>query len=70
MAWGATNQAWNHTASIMALLATIHSDPNSGRVPSAADYHPFLESPPLPEAPPGLLKSLLKGAGARRNANG
>lgn len=70
MAWGATNERWNHTASTMALLAAINSDPNSGRTPSPADFHPFLEPPPLPEAPPGLLASILKRASGRKVQNG
>lgn len=61
MAWGRSNDHWNHTASIMALLAAIHSDPNSGKSPSPADYHPFLEPPPLPKATPELLRSLFPG---------
>lgn len=58
MAWGAANEKWNHTASLMAILASIHGDPNSGRTPCPADFHPFMEPPPLPQATPELLKSL------------
>lgn len=46
----------------MALLAAIHTDPNSGKSPSPADYHPFLEPPPLPKATPELLRSLFHGS--------
>ena len=35
--------AWNHTASVMALLANVNRDPNKGRAFVPADFHP---SPP------------------------
>lgn len=62
MAYGHCYDAWNHTASIMALLAAIHSDPKSGHTPSPADYHPFLDPPELPEAPPEFVRSLFARA--------
>lgn len=60
MAWGRSNEQWNHTSSIMALIATIHSDPESGSPPSPATYHPYLDEPTeeLPVATPELLRSL------------
>lgn len=58
MAFGRSNEQWNHTASLMALLATIHSDPKSGNKPSPADFHPFMPEPELPEATPELLRAL------------
>jgi hypothetical protein len=60
MAWGRSNEQWNHTSSLMALIATIHSDPEAGTPPTAATYHPYLEEPTdeLPRATPELLKSL------------
>lgn len=70
MAWGATNERWNHTASIMALFAAINSDPNSGRTPSPADFHPFLEPPPLPQATPEVLKALFGNLSAGRRQDG
>jgi hypothetical protein len=42
----------------MALLASIHSGADRGRDPSPADYHPFLDAPPIPEASPELIRSL------------
>lgn len=44
----------------MALIATIHSDPESGSPPSPATYHPYLDEPTeeLPVATPELLRSL------------
>jgi hypothetical protein len=58
MAFGRANEAWNHTSSLMALLASIHSGADRGRDPSPADYHPFLDAPPIPEASPELIRSL------------
>jgi hypothetical protein len=58
MAWGRTNETWNHTASIMAILAAIHCDPDSGRPATAATFHPYLDEPPLPKATPDILRSL------------
>lgn len=58
MAWGKANEAWNHTSSIMAMIAAANTDPKSGRTPAPADYHPYLEPPPMPEATPEMLKAL------------
>ncbi len=62
MAWGRSNERWNHTASLMWLLASIHADPNSGRKPQLGHYHPYLPQPQLPELPPGMLAGILKSA--------
>lgn len=56
MAWGRSNEQWNHTAKLMTLLASIHADPDSGRRPHVADYHPYLPEPELPKASPDILK--------------
>ena len=58
MAWGRSNEAWNHTAHIMTLLANIHSDPDKGPMPTLATYHPYLPEPELPAATPDILRSL------------
>lgn len=58
MAVGRQNETWNHTANLMALLATINGDPKSGRQYSPADFHPFADPPKIPEATPELLESL------------
>lgn len=58
MAWGRANEAWNHTSSIMAMIAAVNTDPKSGAAPSPADYHPYMDPLPLPEATPELLQSL------------
>ncbi len=58
MAVGRQHDTWNHTSNLMALLATIHSDPSKGSSYTPSDFHPFVESPGLPEATPELLESL------------
>lgn len=58
MAWGRSNEEWNRTAHLMTLIATIHSDPDKGRAPMVADYHPYLPEPELPVATPGILAAL------------
>lgn len=68
MSWGKVNQQWNHTASFMAILAAINSDPSKGSPPSPADFHPFVDPPPLPQASPEFLASLF--ASRKGAANG
>jgi hypothetical protein len=59
MAWGKSNEAWNRTASIMALLAGIHWDKDSGTPqPTVATYHPFMPEPELPTASPDVLRAI------------
>lgn len=58
MAWGKSNETWNHTASLMTLLASIHCDPDSPRRPGIADYHPYMAKPEPPTVPPEVLASL------------
>ena len=61
MAWGKSNEAWNRTASIMALLAGIHWDKDSGvPQPTVATYHPFMPEPKhdIPEATPEVLAAI------------
>lgn len=58
MAWGRSNERWNHTANLMTLIASIHSDPEKGRMPTLADYHPYLPEPEIPTATPDVLKAL------------
>ena len=58
MATGRQFETWNHTANIMALLATINSDPASGRQYTPSEFHPFADPPEIPEATPELLESL------------
>lgn len=74
MAWGRTNEQWNHTSSLMALIAAIHSDPDKGSVPSAANFHPYLETPEAKvysEVPPEILRVLnARRAAAKGGQNG
>lgn len=58
MAWGRSNEQWNHTASLMALIAAIHSDPDKGPTPQPADFHPYLPATELPTATPDMLRAL------------
>jgi hypothetical protein len=61
MAWGRTNEQWNHTSSIMALFAAIHSDPDKGSPPSPATFHPYMEAPEervYSQVPPEVLRAL------------
>jgi hypothetical protein len=63
MAWGRSNEQWNHTASLMTLLASIHCDPDATQKPSLALYHPYMPLPETPTLPPDALASLLRSAG-------
>jgi hypothetical protein len=45
MAWGKSNEQWNHTASLMGLLAQINADTSSGKAPTAYTFHPYLDEP-------------------------
>jgi hypothetical protein len=65
MAWGRSNEEWNRTASLMTLIASIHSDPDKGSPPTLATYHPYLPEPEIPEATPDMLAAL--GIAMRRN---
>jgi hypothetical protein len=59
MSWGKSNEAWNHTASLMSLLASIHADPKKGSPPSYCAFHPYADEPDMPEAPPELIARLM-----------
>ena len=58
MAWGRSNEEWNRTAHLMTLIATIHSDPDSGRSPTLSDYHPYMPEPETPTATPEMLRAI------------
>jgi hypothetical protein len=58
MGLGRSNEQWNHTASVMALLATIHSDSGKGKTFSPADFHPYAPAPEVPQATPELLEAI------------
>lgn len=60
MAWGRSNEQWNHTASLMWLIASIHSDPDASQKPQVATYHPYMPEPELPTLPPTMLPDLFR----------
>ena len=41
MAESKGREAWNHTASVMALLANCHRDPKKTRAFKPNDFHPY-----------------------------
>ena len=56
------SEAWNHTASVMALIANVNRDPKKGRPLRPADFHP-VQVVKRPKAAPlkgdiGLLKTV------------
>jgi hypothetical protein len=55
---GLQAERWNHTASIMSLLANINSDPKRGKKYSLRSFHPFLEPEKPQEATPEILAQL------------
>ena len=40
MAEARSREAWNHTATLLAMLANIHRDPKKGRVFRPSDFNP------------------------------
>jgi hypothetical protein len=51
---------WNHTASVLALLANAHRDPKKTRPFTPSDFHPHHRRKPAPAAKVGItaLKSV------------
>lgn len=45
MAEGASRERWNHTASLMALLANCHRNPKHSRLLKPTDFHPHPHAP-------------------------
>jgi hypothetical protein len=37
-------ESWDHTASLMALIANVNRDPKKGRALKPKDFHPFYSS--------------------------
>lgn len=68
MAQARQRSDWNHTASLMALIANVNRDPKRGRALRPADFHPMLESQPQESRPLrgeiGMLKVFLVQQGA------
>ncbi|MGD9856510.1 MAG: hypothetical protein AB7U20_16305 [Planctomycetaceae bacterium] len=60
MAESRQSDAWNHTASVLALLANAHRDPKKTRPLKPADFHPLRKPTPTPPAPPKADISILK----------
>ena len=59
MSEAASRQQWNHTASVMALLANLHRDSKRRRPFAPADFHPHTERPvALPLTELSLLKAV------------
>jgi hypothetical protein len=44
MAEARQEEAWNHTAAVLSLLANIHRDPKRSRPYKPADFHPYLRA--------------------------
>jgi len=44
--------AWNHTASVLAMLANVNRDPKKGRAFKPTDFHPMPVTKRAPEPPP------------------
>lgn len=62
MAEARSRERWNHTSSILALLANCHRDPKKGRKLKPADFHPYQQikqnQAPLPKADITVLKQV------------
>jgi hypothetical protein len=54
MAWGRSNEQWNHTASIMATLASIYGGSDGAPV-TVATFHPYMRKPEPPKASGDVL---------------
>ncbi len=67
MAHARQRDAWNHTATLLAMLANVNRDPKKGRAFKPADFHPIPASERPAPGPPlkgdiGMLKVFVKGA--------
>jgi hypothetical protein len=63
MAQARRQEHWNHTASLLAMLANVNRDPKKGRALRPADFHPIPatrhgQSPPPLKGDIGLLKTV------------
>lgn len=61
MAEGRTQENWNHTSAVLAMVANVNRDPKKGRALRPADFHPLATAhpePPPPKAPVSLLKRI------------
>jgi len=62
MAEARSREAWNRTATLLAMLANIHRDPKKGRVFRPSDFNPYearkKKGIPLGAGNIGLLKQV------------
>jgi hypothetical protein len=63
MAHARQQDGWNHTASVLAMLANVNRDPKKRRAFKPADFHPIpaarrAESPPPLKGEIGMLKKV------------
>ena len=56
MAQARQEDNWNHTASVMALIANVNRDSKRGRALKPADFHPALPAKRDRAGPPPPLK--------------
>lgn len=57
MAEARANDAWNHTAPLLALTANCHRDPKKARAFKPRDFHPHAKTKSTPvKAPVSVLK--------------
>lgn len=62
---------WNHTATVMALIANVNRDPKKGRAFRPADFHPVMvvkreKAQPL-KGDIGMLKTVFVDQAPRRH---
>ncbi|HEX5442604.1 MAG TPA: hypothetical protein VFW87_02190 [Pirellulales bacterium] len=60
MAEAKSRQAWNHTASLLAMLANVHRDTKKTRAFRPADFHPHRrnERATIPKVEISVLKQV------------
>ncbi len=71
MAEGKSREAWNRTASVMALLANVNRDPKKHRAYGASDFNPYGdEERPAPKTKDlSILKAVfVDGKAGRKEA--
>jgi len=51
---------WNHTASVMALIANVNRDPKRSKLLKPADFHPHVTAKTQRDTPPKADITLLK----------
>jgi hypothetical protein len=72
----ASRDRWNHTASLLALLANCHRDPKKSRASRPKDFHPHAKAnrphrdEPLPRVGVEALKQVFVDRGWRPESGG